>query len=224
MANDRHSLGEILTVARVIMGANVSPDEVLADVDVPGWYLRELERDRILVPNPDDLELILINYQLTHADVARLRRVTDLHEATAQLFYQRLEAVFADLTNPSTDPRAAMTRCAFLKSPAPALTDPAVCNDYPTILRCLRTQVEPELAVKVATKVYADGDYLAVESGERTFTMYDLYMLEFRLGTHDIASLLYAKDLVAAICDAAGVSRSELPLQLPNSRKLLANR
>jgi len=213
MQEYRHPLGETLRQMRLILAAGAMPDEILAMVDLPTWYLLELERGHITHPDPDTLTLIYDCYQVTADQVANFRLAPDLKaaittvitakEATGQTYRRQSKFKW-----PSSDWYAA-------KHPVVKMADPAARNSYADILRCVRERIEwcPLLFTSFYYRL-SPMAYWQMEAAQLPVTDTVIQILCQRLNVTNLDAFIYADDLYTTLCQHLNLSQRDLPTQL----------
>ncbi|MFC6260602.1 hypothetical protein [Levilactobacillus fujinensis] len=213
MQKYRHPLGETLRQMRLILAPGAMPDEILAMVDLPTWYLLELERGHITRPNPDTLTLIYDCYQMTADQVANFRMAVNLKaaitkiitakEATGQT-YQRQ----SKLQWPSSDLYAT-------EHPVVKMEDPAARNSYADILRCVRKRIEwcPLLITSFYYRI-SPMAYWQMEAAQLPATNTVIQILCQRLNVTNLDRFIYAEDLYTTLCRHLNLSQQDIPAQL----------
>lgn len=213
MQEYRHPLGETLRQMRLILAAGAMPDEILAMVDLPTWYLLELERGHITRPNPDTLTLIYDCYQMTAEQVASFRMASDLKaaitkiitvkKATGQTYQRQSKQKW-----PSSDLYA-------MEYPVVQMADPAARNSYADILRCVRERIEwcPLLITSFYYRL-SPMAYWQMEAAQLPVTDTVIRILCQRLNVTNLDTFIYADDLYTTLCQHLNLSQRDLPTQL----------
>lgn len=217
MTMRRQSLGTVLTSAREILMNGATPAEVLRDVDVPAWYLAELEHDHITRPNEDLLTLICQAYELAPADVADLRQSPQLTTDLTELAGQRDQATATFLRQQRLDwPDSAWAA----KQPGSLnQTDPAANHNYADILRCLRIQIDhdPVMAASVYYRL-SPMAYWQMEAAQLAITDEVERLLCYRLEVEDLSRFFYVDDLFSALCGQLDICKYSLePVKMPGN-------
>jgi len=217
MTMRRQSLGTVLTSARKILMNGATPTEVLCDVDVPAWYLAELECDHITRPNEDLLTLICQAYELAVADVTGLRQSPQLTTDLTELAAQRDQATATFLRQQRLawpDSALAAQQPGSLKQ-----ADPAASHSYADILRCLRTQIDhdPIMAASVYYRL-SPMAYWQMEAAQLAITDEVERLLCYRLEVEDLSRFLYVDDLFSALCGQLDICKYSLePVKMPGN-------
>ena len=210
MAKQRHPLGDVLYKARLVLADGASHAEVLKNLDIPGWYLSELEHNHIAHPNSGLLALIIQCYGLDDAQVAALEQTPDL---TTALFELTL----------TTELKLAANHHEVLDWPDSAIfaaehgiikmRDPRAINSYADVLRCIRLDNE-WCPIHTASLIYGVSPmaYWQMEAAQIPVSNQVMAVLAERLRTDDLQPFLEAENLYAAV----SAQLREHPENLPN--------
>lgn len=197
MSKTRHSLGDVLYQARLILADGASYADVLKNLDIPSWYLSELEHDHIHYPNPDLLVLIFQYYGLNYQQVTELQRAQDLTTALFELTISADIRLAANLHQAMDWPNSAefAAKYGVVKS-----RDPHAVNSYADILRCLRLTDE-YCPIHTASLIYDVSPmvYWQMEAEQIPVSPEIVSALAAQLGVNDLRPLLEAPDLTAAV-------------------------
>ncbi|WP_143463038.1 hypothetical protein [Levilactobacillus enshiensis] len=213
MQEYRHPLGETLRQMRLILADGAMPDEILAMVDLPAWYLLELERGHITRPNPDTLTLIYDCYQMTAEQVAHFRMAPDLKVAITAIVTSKkaVGETYRRQGNqkwPSSDLYATEHRVVHM-------ADPAARHSYADILRCVRQRIEwcPLLISSFYYRL-SPMAYWQMEAAQLPVTDAVIQILCQRLNVATLDPFIYADDLYATLCHHLNLSQQDIPTQL----------
>ncbi|WP_341778649.1 hypothetical protein [Levilactobacillus sp. HBUAS70063] len=197
MTMQRQSLGAVLYKARLILADGASYEDVLKNLDIPAWYLHELEQGHITHPNPDLLALIFQCYGLNYQQVAALQRAKDL---TTALF----ELTISDNLRLAANHHQAMDwpdSAAFAaKHGVVKPTDPHAVNSYADILRCLRL-ADDYCPIHTASLIYGVSPmvYWQMEAAQIPVSPQIVAVLAEQLRVDSLQPFLEAPDLTAAV-------------------------
>jgi len=210
MTKQRHPLGDVLYKARLVLADGASHAEVLKNLDIPGWYLSELEHNHIAHPNPDLLTLIFQCYGLNDDQVAALQQTPDLTTALFELTLTTELSLAANhhetLDWPDSATFAAQHGVIRMR-------DPRAVNSYADILRCIRLDHE-WCPIHTASLIYGVSPmaYWQMEAAQIPVSNEVIAALAERLGVDSLQPFLEAENLYAAVNDQL----REHPENLPN--------
>lgn len=196
MMMQRHSLGAVLSKARLILADGASYEEVLKNLDIPAWYLEELEHDHITHPNPDLLALIYQCYGLNYQQVTALQRAEDL---TTALF----ELTISDNLRLAANHHQAMDwpdSAVFAAKHGVVKPAPHAVNSYADILRCLRL-ADDYCPIHTASLIYGVSPmvYWQMEAAQIPVSPQIVAVLAEQLRVDSLQPFLTAPDLPAAV-------------------------
>jgi len=210
MTKQRHPLGDVLYKARLVLADGASHAEVLKNLDIPGWYLSELEHNHIAHPNPDLLTLIFQCYGLNDDQVAALQQTPDLTTALFELTLTT-ELNLAANHHETLDWPDSATFAA--QHGVIRMRDPRAVNSYADILRCIRLDHE-WCPIHTASLIYGVSPmaYWQMEAAQIPVSNEVIAALAERLGVDSLQPFLEAENLYAAVNDQL----REHPENLPN--------
>jgi len=197
MVKQRHSLSAVLTKARLILADGASYEEVLKNLDIPGWYLSELEHRHIAHPNPDLLALIFQCYGLNAQQVADLQRAEDLTTALFELTISDDLQLAANHHQEMDWPNSAefAAKHGVIKP-----TDPRDRNSYADILRCMRLETS-DCPIHAASLIYGVSPmaYWQMEAAQIPVPEEIVAAVAAQLQVTDLRPFLEAPDLAMAV-------------------------
>lgn len=197
MVKQRNSLSAVLYKARLILADGASYDEVLKNLDIPGWYLSELEHRHIAHPNPELLTLIFQCYGLNDQQVVALQRAEDLTTALFELTISDNLQLAANHHQEMDWPDSAefAAKHALIKP-----TNPHERNSYADILRCMRVET-CDCPIHTASLIYGVSPmaYWQMEAAQIPVSDEIVATLAAQLQVHDLRPFLEAPDLVMAV-------------------------
>lgn len=205
-----HSLGTILKALRHVLAADATPEAVLKDIDVPVWYLLELEADHITVADGDTLTLICSCYKLTVDQLVMLSAAADLPEAIVQMTIQQYRTYEAPcgLLEQSWPDSTRMT-------PLITNSDPLAKHTYADVLHCVRTQIEDQSVTAVSTLLtISPMAYWQMEAGQLPVPVWLQRKIAFRLHLKSLTTLTRSTDILTAICQHLDITPDGLPTEL----------
>lgn len=210
MTKQRHPLGDVLYKARLVLADGASHAEVLKNLDIPGWYLSELEHNHIVHPNPDLLTLIFQCYGLNDDQVAALQQTPDLTTALFELTLTT-ELNLAANHHEALDWPDSATFAA--QHGVIRMRDPRAVNSYADILRCIRLEHE-WCPIHTASLIYGISPmaYWQMEAAQIPVSNEVIAMLAKRLRVDSLQPFLEAENLYAAVNEQL----QEHPENLPN--------
>ncbi|MFC6275734.1 hypothetical protein ACFQET_09500 [Levilactobacillus tangyuanensis] len=209
----RHTLGDLLTNARLVLANEAPIETVLKNTGIPSWYLAELEKDHIARPNPDFLTLILQCYELTYAQAVKLRQTDHITSALSEMAYYKHQRL---VTYQQQQEMQWPDSAEFAKQHSRVeMPTPDAVNSYADIMRCVRVQIEWH-PVAIACIFYrvSPMEYWQMEAEQLYVTPSVIHMLCHRLEVPDLDELLAAPDLFGTICDHLGLKKESLPTTL----------
>ncbi|ERK46132.1 hypothetical protein HMPREF0495_00058 [Levilactobacillus brevis ATCC 14869 = DSM 20054] len=210
MQTPPHSLGTILKALRHILAADATPEAVLKDIDVPVWYLLELEADHITVADGDTLTLICSCYKLTVDQLLMLSAAADLPEAIVHMTIQqyRTYEVPNDLPDQPWPDSTQVT-------PLITNSDPLAKHTYADVLHCVRTQVEDQSVTAVSALLNVSPmAYWQMEAGQLPVPFWLQRKIAFRLHLRNLTTLTRATDILTTICQHLDIAPEGLPTEL----------
>lgn len=210
MTKQRHPLGDVLYKARLVLADGASHAEVLKNLDIPGWYLSELEHNHIVHPNPDLLTLIFQCYSLNDEQVAALQQTPDLTTALFELTLTT-ELNLAANHHEALDWPDSATFAA--QHGVIRMRDPRAVNSYADILRCIRLEHE-WCPIHTASLIYGVSPmaYWQMEAAQIPVSNEVIAALAERLRVDSLQPFLEAENLYAAVNEQL----REHPENLPN--------
>lgn len=210
MTKQRHPLGDVLYKARLVLADGASHAEVLKNLDIPGWYLSELEHNHIVHPNPDLLTLIFQCYGLNDEQVAALQQTPDLTTALFELTLTT-ELNLAANHHEALDWPDSATFAA--QHGVIRMRDPRAVNSYADILRCIRLEHE-WCPIHTASLIYGVSPmaYWQMEAAQIPVSNEVIAALAERLRVDSLQPFLEAENLYAAVNEQL----REHPENLPN--------
>ena len=210
MQTPPHSLGTILKALRHILAADATPEAVLKDIDVPVWYLLELEADHITVADGDTLTLICSCYKLTVDQLLMLSAAADLPEAIVHMTIQQYRTYEAPNDLPD-QPWPDSTQV----TPLITNSDPLAKHTYADVLYCVRTQVEDQSVTAVSALLNVSPmAYWQMEAGQLPVPAWLQRKIAFRLHLKSLTTLTRATDILTAICQHLDIKPDGLPTEL----------
>lgn len=209
MTKQRHPLGDVLYKARLVLADGASHAEVLKNLDIPGWYLSELEHNHIVHPNPDLLTLIFQCYGLNDEQVAALQQTPDLTTALFELTLTT-ELNLAANHHETLDWPDSATFAA--QHGVIRMRDPRAVNSYADILRCIRLEHE-WCPIHTASLIYGVSPmaYWQMEAAQIPVSNEVIAMLAERLRVDSLQPFLEAENLYAAINEQLRKHPENLP-------------
>lgn len=210
MQTPPHSLGTILKTLRHILAADATPEAVLKDIDVPIWYLLELEADHITVADGDTLTLICSCYQLTVDQLIMLSVAANLPEAIVHMTLQRYRTYEAPNYLPDRPWPDSTHVVPLITNP-----DPLAKHTYADVLHCIRTQVEDRSVTAVSALLNVSPmAYWHMEAGQLPVPTWLQRKIAFRLHLKSLTTLTRATDILTTICQHLDIVPDDLPMEL----------
>ncbi|MCM6796208.1 hypothetical protein [Levilactobacillus brevis] len=210
MRTPPHSLGTILKALRHVLAADATPEAVLKDIDVPVWYLLELEADHITVADGDTLTLICSCYQLTVDQLIMLSVAANLPEAIVHMTIQRYRTYEAPNYLPDRPWPDSTQVVPLITNP-----DPLAKHTYADVLRCIRTQVEDRSVTAVSALLNVSPmAYWHMEAGQLPVPTWLQRKIAFRLHLKNLTTLTRATDILTTICQHLDIAPDDLPMEL----------
>ncbi|UVW19472.1 hypothetical protein NX820_04975 [Levilactobacillus brevis] len=210
MQTPPHSLGTILKALRHVLAADATPEAVLKDIDVPVWYLLELEADHITVADGDTLTLICSCYQLTVDQLIMLSAAANLPEAIVHMTIQRYRTYETPNYLPDRPWPDSTQVVPLITNP-----DPLAKHTYADVLRCIRTQVEDRSVTAVSALLNVSPmAYWHMESGQLPVPTWLQRKIAFRLHLKNLTTLTRATDILTTICQHLDIVPDDLPMEL----------
>lgn len=195
MTMHRQPLRAVLYKARLILADGASYEEVLKNLDIPAWYLHELEQGHIRHPNPDLLALIFQSYGLNYQQVAALQRSENLTTALFELTISDNLRLAANHHQDMDWPDSA----AFAAKHGIIKPEPAMLNSHADILRCLRLRNNDAIHTASLRYDVSPMVYWQMEAAQIPVTAQILALLTEQLRLESLQPLLAATDLPAAV-------------------------
>lgn len=210
MQTPPHSLGTILKALRHVLAADATPEAVLKDIDVPVWYLLELEADHIAVADGDTLTLICSCYKLTVDQLIMLSAAANLPEAIVHMTIQQYRTYEAPNGLPDQHWPDSTRMTPLIENP-----DPLAKHTYAEVLHCIRTQVEDRSVTAVSALLHVSPmAYWQMEAGQLPVPFWLQRKIAFRLHLRNITTLTRATDILTTICQHLDIAPEGLPTEL----------
>lgn len=205
-----HSLGTILKALRHVLAADATPEAVLKDIDVPVWYLLELEADHIAVADGDTLTLICSCYKLTVDQLIMLSAAANLPEAIVHMTIQQYRTYEAPNGLPDQHWPDSTRMTPLIENP-----DPLAKHTYAEVLHCIRTQVEDRSVTAVSALLHVSPmAYWQMEAGQLPVPFWLQRKIAFRLHLRNLTTLTRATDILTTICQHLDIAPEGLPTEL----------
>ncbi|WP_225395595.1 hypothetical protein [Levilactobacillus brevis] len=210
MQTPPHSLGTILKALRHVLAADATPEAVLKDIDVPVWYLLELEADHIAVADGDTLTLICSCYKLTVDQMIMLSAAANLPEAIVHMTIQQYRTYEAPNGLPDQHWPDSTRMTPLIENP-----DPLAKHTYAEVLHCIRTQVEDRSVTAVSALLHVSPmAYWQMEAGQLPVPFWLQRKIAFRLHLRNLTTLTRATDILTTICQHLDIAPEGLPTEL----------
>ncbi|MGJ4011901.1 hypothetical protein ACLOEZ_04825 [Levilactobacillus brevis] len=210
MQTPPHSLGTILKALRHVLAADATPEAVLKDIDVPVWYLLELEADHIAVADGDTLTLICSCYKLTVDQLIMLSAAAHLPEAIVHMTIQQYRTYEAPNGLPDQHWPDSTRMTPLIENP-----DPLAKHTYAEVLHCIRTQVEDRSVTAVSALLHVSPmAYWQMEAGQLPVPFWLQRKIAFRLHLRNLTTLTRATDILTTICQHLDIAPEGLPTEL----------
>lgn len=210
MQTPPHSLGTILKALRHVLAADATPEAVLKDIDVPVWYLLELEADHIAVADGDTLTLICSCYKLTVDQLIMLSAAANLPEAIVHMTIQQYRTYEAPNGLPDQHWPDSTRMTPLIENP-----DPLAKHTYAEVLHCIRTQVEDRSVTAVSALLHVSPmAYWQMEAGQLPVPFWLQRKIAFRLHLRNLTTLTRATDILTTICQHLDIAPEGLPTEL----------